>query len=306
LKKEFKLVSCKFNQINQIIQLFVRNDKAMYSDKFKSSENISSSALPLIKLTRWRYKHYACPVYQLPNGDLVMSDRQAAVPLGQSKENTKAFFQTYKLDTITIQLPNRKIISAYSLPTVAIYWRYLLESHLIPQRLIDKFDWLELIDSLQQAHQQSHNNEKQLITPKVTQSDQSRKEHLIPVHSIALKLQKKLQLEILVLPDQEYRISYESGLEVIGAYQGWLQELPNSPNQLKTLSTKGFSGLSKTCLINTEEETKTVESLSLNDWLTVWEVFAYHGNSKAAAVLKACAKENIPDRVMAATKPYSR
>lgn len=116
----------------------------MYSDKFQASENISKPVLPLIKLTRWRYKHYACPVYQLPNGDLVMSDRQAAVPLGQSKENTKAFFQTYKLDTIAVQLPNRKIISAYSLPTVAIYWRYLLESHLIPQRLIDKFNWKSL------------------------------------------------------------------------------------------------------------------------------------------------------------------
>lgn len=165
----------------------------------------------------------------------------------------------------------------------------------------------ELIDSLQQAHQQSHDqNKTQLITAKVTQSAQNTKQHLIPVHCIDLKLQKKLQLEVLVLPNQEYRISYESGLEVIGAHQGWFQELPNSPNRLKTLSTKGFSGLSKTCLINTEEETKTVESLSINDWLTVWEVFAYRGNSKAAAVLKACAKETIPARVRAATRPYSR
>lgn len=277
----------------------------MYSDNFQASENISESVLPLIKLTRWRYKHFACAVYQLPNRDLVMSHRQAAVPLGQTKENTKAFFQTYKLDTITVQLPNRKIISAYSLPTVAIYWRYLLESHLIPQKLIDKFDWGELIDSLQNAHQQNFaQNEKQLIKQKVTRSAQSTKQHLIPVRSIALKLQKKLKLEVLVLPDQEYRISYESGLEVIGAYHDWFQELPNSPNRLKTLSNKGFSGLSKTCLINTEEETKIVESLSLSDWLTVWEVFAYRGNSKAAAVLKACAQENIPDRIMAAIRPY--
>lgn len=282
----------------------------MYSDKFQASENISEPVLPLIKLTRWRYKHYACAVYQLPNGDLVMSDRQAAVPLGQSKENTKAFFQTYKLDTIAVQLPNRKIISAYSLPTVAIYWRYLLESHLIPQRLIDKFDWEELIDSLQNAHQQ---NEKQLLMPKVTQKEQnstvlatqSTKPYLITAYSIVLKLQAKLQLEVLVLPEQEYRISYDAGLKIIGAYPGWLQELPSSPYRLKTLLKRGFSGLAKTCIINTEEKTEIVKCLSLSDWLTVWEVFAYRGNSKAAAVLKACAEETIPARVRAATKPYS-
>jgi hypothetical protein len=292
--------------MNSKTKLFQQNDNAMYFDALETSENTSVPVPPPVKLTRWRYNHYAWSVYQLPNGELVMSDRQASLPIGQSKKNAKAFFQTHNLNTISVQIPNRKIISAYPLPTVAIYWRYLLESHLIPQRFIDKFDWEELIESLQDAHQQTHQqNFKQLITPKVTQEAQSEEPRLIPVHPIVLKLQEKLQLEVLVLPDQEYRISYESGLEVIGTHPGWLQALPSSPYRRKALERRGFSGLSKTCLINTKQETKTVESLSLNDWLTIWEVFAYRGNSKAAAVLKACAKETIPARVRAATRPYS-
>ena len=116
----------------------------MYFDTLETPENTSVPVPPLVQLTRWRYNHYAWSVYQLPNGDLVMSDRQTSLPTGQSKKNAKTFFQTHNLDTISVQIPNRKIISVYSLPTVAIYWRYLLESHLIPQRFIENFDWEEL------------------------------------------------------------------------------------------------------------------------------------------------------------------
>ncbi len=118
----------------------VSHTKKGFPQKSESVLIKTPEKIPLVKLTRWHYQHYSCAAYQLPNGELVMSARQAALPLWQSNKNAKTFFQTHKLDTIPVQLPNRKIISTYPLPAVAIYWRYLLESHLIPQGLTDKFD----------------------------------------------------------------------------------------------------------------------------------------------------------------------
>lgn len=269
----------------------------LFPQNSESSLLETPEKIPLAKSTRWHYKHYSCAAYQLPNGELVMSDRQASRPVKQSKRDVKEFMESHNLESILVQIPNRKVISTYSLSTVAIYWRYLLDSRLISEQLADQYEWKDIIESSQ------HPGEVTLLS--TAQEEQEPEFIVTPANSIVLELQRKLLLEVLILPKREYRISPESGLGVIGVLENWLQELPNSPRKLKTLLQRGFSGESKLCQVNTTKESKIVESLSLNDWLTIWEVFAFRGNSKAAAVLKACAKQNIPLRVEAALKPYS-
>ena len=53
----------------------------MYFDTLETPENTSVPVPPPVKLTRWGYKHYGWAVYQLPNGELVMSDRQSGTIL---------------------------------------------------------------------------------------------------------------------------------------------------------------------------------------------------------------------------------
>jgi hypothetical protein len=45
------------------------------------------------------------------------------------------------------------------------------------------------------------------------------------------------------------------------------------------------------------KNTNSINALDWDDWLSVWEYLANRGNTKATAVLKACAKESIPVRV---------
>lgn len=269
----------------------------LFPNNYKSPNKETPKEISMAKLTRWHYKHYSCAAYQLPNGELVMSDRQVSRPVKQYNRDVKAFMELHNFKTLLIQLPNRKVVSAYSLSTVAIYWRYLLDSHLIPERLAGQYEWKDIIESL------LHPGEATLLP--TNQGERTSKLIITLGNPMVLELERKLLLEVLMLPNQEYRISLESGLGVIGVYLNWLQELSNSPRKLKTLQKRGFSGERKFCQINTEKESKIVESLSLDDWLTIWEVFAFHGNSKAAAVLKACAKQSIPRRIEAALKPYS-
>lgn len=109
-----------------------------------------------------------------------------------------------------------------------------------------------------------------------------------------------MHLEVLVLPNSrrnEYRISYEAGLKVIGHPSQWLLGLPFSQKKLQRLQRNDFSGEVKQCVVNTSEELRIWETLCIGDWLTIWELFAINGNKKAAAVLKYLASENIEQRV---------
>lgn len=262
------------------------------------------TSIPLVKSTRFTYKDDSWAVYQLPNGELVMSDHQMSLPLGQSKKSAKKFVQMHKLPTITIQIPNRKVVDGYPLTTVAAYWQHLYETGQIPKQLPAGIDWEDLIKSLKNGTQETPLN--QLPEAEATDEEQFTQPTLTPAKPIVLKLQERLQLrlEVLELQDNEYRISFESGLAVAGLFPNWLLDLPSSRSRLKKLEKMGFSGVSKQCSLKTPEGYLTVESLSIDDWLTIWEFLASRGNSKAAAVLKACALENIPSRVEAAKKTY--
>lgn len=250
--------------------------------------------IPLVRMSRWRNQQYGWAAYQLPNGEFVMSDRQMASPMRQAKKNAKNFVELHKLPSITIQLPNRQVIGAYPLSTVAAYWQYLVESNLLPPNIRTQINWENLIESLKNPNSKLQNTET-LTTKIATESLFSKT--IETATSVILKLQQKVVLEVLALSNSEYRLSFESGLSVIGLPINWLLELPHSQTRLKKLENKGFSGTSKQCKVYTQQGVQTVETLSIKDWLLIWEFFACRGNSKAAAILRACAEENISNRV---------
>jgi hypothetical protein len=84
-------------------------------------------------------------------------------------------------------------------------------------------------------------------------------------------------------------------MNCIHAKPEWIIE--NSPKRAKILSKLNISTQVMECRVATSEGTKKVYALDWDDWLSVWEYLANRGNTKATAVLKACAKESIPVRV---------
>jgi hypothetical protein len=66
-----------------------------------------------------------------------------------------------------------------------------------------------------------------------------------------------------------------------------------SPKKAKTLSALKISKDIVECRVRMENGFESVYSLSLQDWLSLWEYFANQKNRYAIALLKACAKEGI-------------
>ena len=60
------------------------------------------------------------------------------------------------------------------------------------------------------------------------------------------------------------------------------------------------------CSIQIGQDTKEVETLSIQDCLIIWEYFACRGNSTAAALLRACAEQNIFNLIERMTSPYTQ
>ncbi len=257
-------------------------------------QNINETEIPKALLTRWKWKHFSCAAYQLPNGEFVMSDRQMALPMRRTRKKAKDFLQLHQLPSTRIQVLNRQVIVAYPLPSVAAYWQYLVEYNLIPPNLYYSINWQELIASITDTSLL-----RLKIDAKPTKTASST--WFPPSNPIAtpvvFKLENKVFLEVLALPNSEYRISIESGLSLIGLPINWLLQLPLSPRKRKKLEKQGFCGATKQCEIQTQEGVQMVDTLSIKDWLIIWEFFACRGNSKAAAILRACAEENIPTRV---------
>ncbi|WP_414588933.1 hypothetical protein [Scytonema sp. PCC 10023] len=257
-------------------------------------QNPNETETPLALLTRWKWKRFSCNAYQLPNGEFVMSDRQMALPMGQTTKKARIFLQLHQLPSTSIQVANRQVIVAYPLSSVAAYWQYLVEYNLIPPNLYYSINWQDLIASITDI-----NSIKVKIDARPTETvSETRFPASNPIAtSVVFKLENKVFLEVLALSNSEYRIRIESGLSLIGLPINWLLQLPWSPRKLKKLEKQGFSGATKQCKIQTQEGIQTVETLSIKDWLIIWEFFACRGNSKAAAILRACAEENIPTRV---------
>lgn len=141
--------------------------------------------------------------------------------------------------------------------------------------------WLELI--------------KFAMTGKTTEPHEI---HNLPIYEaelITLKVQKKVELKVCILSEQEseYYLGFAEGLEAIEANPNWIQQLEDAPSKLSMLRRKGFSGVTKWCQVKIGQSNLTMETLTFKDWLVIWEFFACRGNTKAAALLRACAESNI-------------
>ncbi len=257
-------------------------------------QNPNETETPKALLTRWKWKHFSCAAYLLPNGEFVMSDRQMALPMGQTRKKARIFLELHQLPSISIQVANRQIIVAYPLSSVAVYWQHLVKYNLIPPHFQFSINWHDLLTSLTDKNSKPLSSD---VKPTKTTSETKFPPNNPTANPVVFKLENKVFLEVLTLPNSEYRIRMESGLSLIGLPINWLLQLPWCPIKLKKLEKQGFSGTTKQCKIQTQEGVQTVDTLSIKDWLIIWEFFACRGNSKAAAILRACAEENIPTRV---------
>jgi hypothetical protein len=264
-----------------------------------SSKEETLSSAPNVKITRWRHEEYAFFAYQLPSGELVMSDKQISAPVRQSRKEAIEFIQSHGLENICVRIPNKQIITAYPLSTVAIYWKYLQGNQLITAKNRQQYNWEKIIEALQDAKQ----NLEQASTDSSIRSYQNNSS-VIPASSLTINLEKDWQIEVLVLQNNECYISHEAGLSLIGIFPNWFKELPNTPKTLTKLKKKGFNGTSKLCLVDRHFKQEIVESLSYDDWLVIWGLFASYSNTKATAVLTACGKKTIPMRVESVSKPF--
>lgn len=252
----------------------------------------NSQEVSVARISRWYYEQHSWSAYQLVvNGKFVMNARQMASPMKQLIKEAKGFVEANKLTSLLIKAPNKQVITAYPLTTVARYWEYLLANERLPPSIKKKYNWADLIESLKDE------KSKQLKAHVTTESQQLKLPTPISATPVILKLQKKLYLEVLVLPGGEYRISFEAGMSIVKLFPNWLLELPNCPNKLRNLEKKGFTGLSKQCNVETGGKCKITETLSIKDWLTIWEHLAGRANTKAAAVLRACAEKTITQRL---------
>ncbi|MBD2364240.1 hypothetical protein H6G36_24175 [Anabaena minutissima FACHB-250] len=258
-------------------------------ERFKITDNFIE--IPKAISTRWWWKQYFWGAYQLANGIKVMSDRQMALMVGQSKTNVKNFVQLNNLHTITVQVPSKAIIKGHTLPTVATYLQQLLkEDKLQNHRLsLSCEEWEELIKAL--SDNDIHNRETLVPNPKFFTSNYQ----VLSATPIQIELENNITLEVLAIQSGEYRIGYEEGLNCIQSNPNWLLE--NSPKKARTLTKLNLSPCPVKCLIAVSGGLKQIYTLGCDDWLSIWEYFANKGNRRATAILKACAKESIALRV---------
>ncbi|BAY67043.1 hypothetical protein NIES22_71870 (plasmid) [Calothrix brevissima NIES-22] len=259
-------------------------------ESFKIPENIATQIPKTINI-RWWWKHHSWAAYELVNGIKVMSDRQMALIVGQSKGNVKNFVQSNNLQVIPVQIPSKVIIQGHTLPTVATYLHQLLKEDKLEQHplSLSRNEWKELIKAL--TNNDVQNREPLVPNPRFF----SRNYQVVSAKPIQIKLDNNMTLEILAMPSGEYRIGYDEGLNCIQCNPNWLLE--DSPKKAKTLAQLKLSPSPVKCLIPASDGIKQIYTLSCDDWLSIWEYFANKGNRRATAILKACAKESISFRV---------
>ncbi|BAY99982.1 hypothetical protein NIES37_39650 [Tolypothrix tenuis PCC 7101] len=260
----------------------------------KTNQNLklsqaTNSEPPRTVVAQWHWKRHVWAAYQLPNGVKVMSERQVALIVGKSKTDVRIFAEQKQLESIIVQIPNGKIIKGYTLPAVAVYLRQLFEQgYLLEHRLsLSRSEWKQLIEAL------SNPERGKAVTPNPCFF--SGNYRLAKAQTIQIKLENHIYLQVLVVAPGEYRIGYDEGMRCIHSNCEWL--IDNSPKRAKTLSKMKLSKEIVECRVNTPEGVKQVYTLTCEDWLSVWEYFANRGNTRATAILKACAQESIPLRV---------
>ncbi len=245
--------------------------------------------IPNTTLSRWRWRHHYWTTYRLPDGTKVMSARQTARLVGQSKADVIDFVQSNNLETIDVRIPSKVVINAVTLPAIATYLQHLLEEGKLKHHRLSlcREEWEDFIEGL------NFKSQKDFVLPNPCFFKSS---SLVKrANPIQIQLNDEINLEVLVLATGEYRISYAQGLQCIEMNYDWLMD--NSPKKARMLSKMGISHQAIECRFITELGVVQVHTFSCNDWLRIWEYFAKKSNKTAIKVLKACAEENISTRV---------
>lgn len=247
------------------------------------TKNQSSAQFPKVATTSFQWKQFSCVAYKLPNGDLVMSERQMATAVGKSISSAKSYIKKHNFTAIRVKLLNTQVISVYPFSTVIDYWQYLIQFGLITSNCKCSLYLKELVISFKPNAYKASGNP-------FSQSNKM-------AFPVTLPLENKASLEVIPLSESEIRISLKSGLAIVGHTVEWISALALTPKKLNKLQSKGFTGRTLRCRVHTSEGVTLVDTLGIRDWLIIWEFFAIHGNTKAGEVLRACAEENVVHRV---------
>ena len=248
-----------------------------------------NSKTPKTAASIWRWKQHSWSSYQLPDGMQVMSVRRVAQLVGQPNTNVIDFMKSNDLETINVRIPSKVVITAITLPSIAIYLRQLLEENKLQHNRLSLSheEWEELIEALNNPYSKEH------LTP----NPRFFKSNCPPIkaNTTQIQLADNIAVEVLILQTGEYRISCTEGLQCIEANPEWLMDI--SPKKARVFSKIKLSHQTIECRFATERGIKQAYTFSCNDWLSIWEYFAKKGNKRAITVLTACAKEHISERV---------
>ncbi|BAZ40231.1 hypothetical protein NIES4101_61920 [Calothrix sp. NIES-4101] len=250
----------------------------------------SDDIYPQVVLSKFTWRKIFLPAYKLPNGVLVMSERQLAKVVYQSKQDVQKFLLKNHLQGVFVRIPNGKVIKSYTLPTLAFYLRQLLNNGRLSfhRFALTHCQWEDFIFDL-------------LIPPTIESVAPNSyffhsNSFLTSAKSIQLEFDNDIELEVLVFASGECRISIEAGMSCIGSNPAWLTD--NSNKRGRLFERLKLSQQVVACQVLTDKVFKLVYTLGCADWLLLWEYFACHKNRKAIFLLRACAQENIAVRVV--------
>ncbi len=243
------------------------------------------SQLPRVSISYWRFHGKSWKAYQLPNGAKFMSDRQMALLVGQPKNIVREFIESQNLERIDVQVDNGVGVKVYPLSVAAIYLSKLLNDGDLDKHplRISRGEWHSLIKALCKKEPG-----RGTIPNPCFFTGNYRVEI---VNLLRVKLSDNINLQVLILQSGEYHIEYREGLKCIQHNTNWL--IHYSPKKAKTLSALKISPDIVECQVRMEKGCESVYSLSIQDWLSLWEYFAKQKNRYAIALLKACAKSGI-------------
>jgi hypothetical protein len=259
-----------------------RNKNQQYQPNIPSDNDLQ---LPKVSISYWRCHGQSWRTYQLPNGAKLMSDRQMAQLVGQPKNIVREFIESQNLERIDVRVDNGKLVRAYPLSVAAIYLSKLLNDGDLDKHPlgISRGEWHSLIKGLCKKE----SGQGSMPNPCFFTGNY----RVEIANLLRVKLSANINMQILVLQSGEYHIEYREGLKRIQHNTNWL--LNYSSKKARTLSGLKISQDIVECQVKMEDGFQSMYSLSIQDWLSLWEYFANQKNRYAIALLKACAKQGI-------------
>lgn len=258
----------------------------------KQSENIKTDrkpnshlGYPKVSYSHWQFSGKTWRAYQLSNGNKLMSDRQMALLVGQSKRTVRQFIESRRLETHIVRVDNGRLVRVYPLSVAAIYLSTLLRKNDLEKHPMgfSRDNWYGLIRALSHYKLESDN---------ILNSYFFNGNYLVESgESLKVRFDTEINVQVLALHSGEYRIEHREGLRCIKRDVNWF--IYDSPKKAKSLSNLRLSRDIVECRVRIQQEFQSMYALPLQDWLSVWGYFAKKGNRKAIALLKACAQDGI-------------